>query len=52
MKINIEIGTDYYTSYIHTQRYFNAFLEYWTNFVELQDQVYKLNNKNILNVSY
>lgn len=52
MIISIDIGDDYYLSYIHTQRYFQTFLAYWMDFVELQDQVYKLNNKHLIQVIF
>uniref|UniRef100_A0A915ER72 Fragile site-associated protein C-terminal domain-containing protein n=1 Tax=Ditylenchus dipsaci TaxID=166011 RepID=A0A915ER72_9BILA len=48
LKMDISIGAQFQTSYIHTHRYFCALLDFWMNYAELQDQVFKRNEGTVL----
>lgn len=47
IELYLNVEAEYHSSYIHTHRYFFSFLDFWMNFAELQDRVFKQNMHSI-----
>lgn len=52
VELRLTVDVEYHASYLHTHRYFFAFLDFWMNFAELQDRVFKQNMPSMAKVKY